>query len=139
VWFIIGDQDFLLDGAQRAAEAWAECGNDVDFQLVPGVDHQIIASRLPPVFEEMADSEHPCMIQPDPPGEPDAGPDPVFVDAAIPVSGDAGIDDEDPGAELGPLTGGCSAAPERRGGSAFLLALAFVLWFLRRRGNARFA
>jgi len=140
VWFIIGDQDFLLDNAERARDSWSECGNEVDWQLVPGVDHQIIDSRLPAVFDEMAERTHPCMIQPDPPGDPDAGPEPQFADAGVVTSDDAGIDEPEPGpgAADGPITGGCAASVGLgEQGRPFAVALLLLFLLARRRATAR--
>jgi poly(3-hydroxybutyrate) depolymerase len=40
LYILIGDQDFLLNLATLARDFYQGCGNEVNFDLMPGVDHQ---------------------------------------------------------------------------------------------------
>ncbi len=40
LYILIGDQDFLLSQTQQARTFFEQCGNEVVFDLLPGVDHQ---------------------------------------------------------------------------------------------------
>jgi MYXO-CTERM domain-containing protein len=143
VVFIIGEYDFLLDGARELEGYYERCGHDVDFQLEPGTDHQIVDARLPPVLSTLADAMHPCRAPPPPmmpdaglPERPDAG---SRVDAGAPPPmerPDAGGTRPPPGAgpggETRTIVGSCAAAGPGDSGVVLLLVLLVVT---RRRSN----
>jgi hypothetical protein len=40
VYILIGDKDYLLPQAQKARDWFMSCGDEVLYDLMPGVDHQ---------------------------------------------------------------------------------------------------
>lgn len=139
IHFVIGDRDFLLDGAMDLRAFYESCEHAVDWQLVAGVDHQIVEARLPGVLEAMRARRHPCRAPAPTPdaGLPDAGAAPGWDAGARPDAGALGPVDggvaPDPSAprELA-LVGDCAIGRGR--GSPLGLAL---LYLLARRTRAR--
>jgi len=71
-YFLIGSQDFLLDGAEELSSYYQSCGHEVVFDLHPGVDHEIINAGVPDLMNWLGGHEHLCREEPEEP-EPPAG------------------------------------------------------------------
>ncbi len=146
IHFVIGDRDFLLDGAMHLRGFYESCDHPVDWQLVSDVDHQIVESRLPAVLDAMRSGRHLCRAPAPPPmpdaGLPDAGPPPGLDAGAAPAPPDAGTSWPDAGPSDGPrelaLVGDCSASPRgSRGWLAVALPFAALVMLRASRRSLR--
>ena len=153
VHFIIGDSDFLLDGAMDLRGWYESCGHEVDWQLVPGTDHTIVGSRLPPVLASMSGRVHPCRAPAPPPPPPPPPPvDAGGSDAGVapigpPADGGTGpgpgpFGDAGPGADPSAprelsIVGECSIGVGSRPAPIGALAWLIGAFLLRRRRRTR--
>lgn len=72
-YFLIGTNDFLLDGAQELRDYYQSCGHEVVFDLHQGIDHEIISSGLPALMTWFGSHEHLCREEPEEPEPPPGG------------------------------------------------------------------
>ena len=98
-YFLIGTEDFLLDGARELSDHLLMCGHEVVHDEVPGVDHTIISDHLPQVMSFLAERPHPCRDEPgpdpDPPPDPGPGDDDDDDDDDDDTADDGDDDDDD--------------------------------------------
>ncbi|MDJ0763814.1 MAG: hypothetical protein QNJ97_12615 [Myxococcota bacterium] len=59
-YFLIGSEDFLINGARKMHDYLEECGHEVLWDEVPGVDHSIIRDNLPAMFDWFSERPYPC-------------------------------------------------------------------------------
>jgi predicted esterase len=108
-YFLIGSQDFLLDSATDLKDYLVDCGHDVTWKKIPGVDHQIISDKLGEVYTWLAEREHPCRVDPTPEADPDPSPNPDPGPDTPPMTDPMMTPDGDPNSDAPTEPTSCSA------------------------------